>query len=374
LQLTVEQLVQRYGITEDVARQALEKFEAIKDKLPQISPEQMASAEFEARCTLAKNDNPQGYQNFFWCIYGMELPRHVYYGFIVPAYWAHGKLTREQLDKFYQEKDARDFQYIYNRIKNIPVPKRGIVIRASREFAKTVCITVGFDAFRVGHGPEKMHFLFQISQGSAKDNSGKMAEIIQKNPAWKRIFPNVVPDEKSGWGANGYYVRDANIPDAEWAKICSTRNAPTILGVGTGSDETIGKHPDGAAISDDVHNFANTASDRELAMLLGKLNADFTYAPTRGAWNINVGTPWVEGDYLDSLAKSGEFIVVDVPAYLEINEQTLELEMPVHEWFEEGNYVYLWPEERGADWVRLKKNTSTPAEFARMVQLNISIP
>lgn len=367
-----EQIAKQYGLTLEQAKEAVAKSLKLRKSADGLTPEQMASAEFSARCVLAQEDTPLGFKHYFWCKHGMELPAHAFYGFIIPTYWAHGALTREQLDGFYTEKAARSFSLIYDKIKDVRVPKRGIVIRAAREFAKTVVVTTTLNEFRVGHHPEKTHFLLQLSQNSAKDNSAKIAETIVKSPAWKKVFPHVVPDEKAGWGAGGYYVKRSDIPEEEWTKLVSTRNAPSILGVGTGSDETIGKHPDGGATSDDVHNFANTASEREMQQLLGKLNADFTYAPTKDCWNMNVGTPWVDGDYLDMLAKSGEYLVVDVPAYYEINPDTLELEMPTHDWYEENEYVYLWPEERGADWVRLKKNTSTPAEFKRMVQLDIT--
>jgi hypothetical protein len=326
-------------------------------------------AKVTALAPEARKDTPEGFRAFFWCVYAKNLPEHAYYGFIVPAYWAHGKLERK-LEEYYNEPGAAKFRYIYEAIRNVKIPKRGIIIRAAREFAKTIVLTTAFNAFRIGQKPHGMNLLVQVSGDSSKDNSGKVAEIIQKSPGFAKVFPHVKPDTEKGWGAGGYYVKRDDISADEWTKICSDRNSPSLLGVGYKSSEVIGKHPDGMALIDDIHDNDNTSSDRELRNTLAKIRSDFIYAPTRDAWLVFVGTPWVSGDALDVFAKSGEFVVVDIPAYMEVDEDA-NMTMPNSEWFEEREYVYLWPGERGADWVRLKKNTSTPAEFARMVQLNV---
>lgn len=366
-----EQLVERVG---------KEAADALIAQYRSMSPEPRAKvvgwAKVRARIENARdNFTPEGFRDYFWCMYDMELPLHAYYGFIIPIWWAHKAVTREKLGEYYGAAEAAKFRFVYDKIKGAD-DKSGIIIRASRELAKTIVITLALRSFYIGHHPERMTLLVQVSDESAKDNGTKVAEMIDLHPMWREIFPNIVPekggeDKQRRWGANGYFVTANDVSSDEWVRKTVGRLAPTLQSVGVDSSVIIGKHPDGIAIIDDIHNEKNTSSDRELKAVKAKVLADFIYAPAKGAWLVMVGTPWVEGDALDEFAKSNEFVVVDVPAYMEIDPRTLEPQMPQNEWFEEGEYVYLWPEERGADWVRKKKRISTPAEFARMVQLNI---
>ena len=338
----------------------------IKSQLKEFDAPEMAYRSQYAR----EHDTPDGFRHFFWCITGMELRPHNFLGMIVPSYWAKGLLSREELDNFFSEPEAEPFQYIYKKLIGYKVPKMGIVIRAAREMAKTLTMTIVFTAFRIGHEPHKMSYLVQIADDSAKENASKIAEIIQDSPGWRMTFPSIVPDIKRGWAEGGYFVRDTGMTDDEWSKKCATRKAPTMMATGYASRLIIGKRQDGMANIDDIHDLTNTTSARELRNTLDKVRSDFMMTPTAEAWLSFVGTPWVEGDTLDYVANTGEFVVVDIPAYME--RQNGEWVMPVNQWVEEGEYLYLWPEERGFEWVRKKWATNTPPEFARMVQLNIT--
>jgi len=371
----------KYNITEEEAISVLAEADANIEVLKsgddwagmkeRIGSKEFDLPEMEYRSTYAReHDTPDGFRHFFWCVHGMELQPHNYYGMIVSSYWAKGLLTREQLDVYFAEPEAEPFQYIYKKLIEYEVPKMGIVIRAAREFAKTITMTITFPAFRIGHEPWKMSYLVQIADDSAKDNLESIAEIIQDNPGWKHTFPHVVADTKRGWASGGYFVRDTSKTDDEWAKACSMRKAPTMMGTGYGSRLIIGKRQDGMANIDDIHDLTNTTSERELNNTLKKVQSDFMMTPTDEAWLSFVGTPWIDGDTLDYVAGTGEFVVVDIPAYLE--REGDEWVMPTNTWTPERECLYLWPDLRGAEWVRKKKKTNVPSEFARMVQLNIS--
>ena len=341
-------------------------WDAIKGQLSSFDAEMAYRSQY-----AREHDDPDGFRHFFWCVHGMELQPHNFLGMIVPSYWAKGLLTREQLDAYFAEPEAEPFQYIYKKLIEYDVPMMGIVIRAAREFAKTITMTITFSAFRMGHNPWTMSYLVQIADDSAKANMESIAEIIQDNPGWKHTFPHVVPDTKRGWASTGYFLRDTSKTDDEWAKACSMRKAPTMMGTGYGSRLIIGKRQDGMANIDDIHDLTNTTSERELKNTLSKVQSDFMMTPTADAWLSFVGTPWIDGDTLDFVAGTGEFVVVDIPAYLEKDENG-EWVMPENTWTPERECLYLWPEQRGAEWVRKKKKTNVPSEFARMVQLNIS--
>ena len=80
-------VAKEYGLTLEEAIAAVEQAKKLAKTLPSITPEQMASAEFEARVVLGRDDLPMGDKHAFWCMTGMELPPHAERDWI-PALYA----------------------------------------------------------------------------------------------------------------------------------------------------------------------------------------------------------------------------------------------------------------------------------------------
>lgn len=315
------------------------------------------------------DDSPDGYSHFFWCCTRKELPLHALYAYIVPVYFAHGRITRAQLDEYFNRSEAAIYRFIYDEIKDASIPKIGVVIQASRELIKTTAVTIYFTAYRIGQEPHRANLLVQVGDDIAKDNTAAIARIVDEFQGFKATFPHVVADRVKGWGDKGYEVKRIDKTPEEWNQLNATRKDPTLLGVGYSSHSLIGKHPDGVFVVDDVHDEKNTASDKEMDEVLRIVESVMGYAFTSEAWVMYIGTPWREDDTLDYIKKTGEYLFVKIPAYMEIIDG--EMRYP-EEWKEETEKVFMWEAERGLLWVTRKLNTSrSMSEFYRMIILNL---
>ena len=299
--------------------------------------------------------SPDGYKAYFNVIFGKELPAHAFYCWIVPLFYSRGEIGEEKFRKYY-EGEGEKFSFVMDECLGYELPRSGLVAEAFRESIKSTTLTIGFMSYFIGHHPETSNLLIQVADTPAQQNSAKIAEIISDNPGWKAVFPNVVPHKESAWGAEGYNVIDTKVPLTEWSKIISTRKEKSFVGRGYGSRSNIGEHPSGLMIVDDICDENNTASDTELQKVLKVLSGTLFYMITKLTWVIFVGTPWVGGDVIAYVKDTGEYIATKLPAY----------------WENDTGTVYAWPEERGEDWVKIKRKITISSEYARMVLLDLS--
>lgn len=268
-------------------------------------------------------DNPFGFADYYEIIHGKEMPEHDFYEWIVPTYWAAGKVGAEEVIKIYSR--APEYKYIIDEIKDqfldIGLIPRGIVIEAFRGSTKTTTVTITFATFRIGHEPHKANLLIQVGDDIATDNTRQIADIIENNPGWKQVFPDVVPDRDMGWGASGYEVKlthdrqtGEELDYTAWRALNSKRKDPTLVGVSYKSSQIIGKHPDGLLVIDDIHDDKNTTSQRELNRVRQVLLGTIFPTMTPETWKIFIGTPWNEGDTLHYVSSTGEFLRVTTTA------------------------------------------------------------
>jgi predicted phage terminase large subunit-like protein len=266
-------------------------------------------------------DSPFGFDCFYELVFGERAPRHALEEWIEPLYEA-----REE--------------------------GKGVVIEAFRGSTKTTTLTIAFTAWRIGKDPTKANLLIQVGDDTASDNTQQIADIIENNPGFKLVFPNVVPDRERGWGAAGYEVKLGDIPYEHWRDMNASRKDPTLLGVSYKSRAIIGRHPDGVLIVDDIHDENNTASERELATVRKILTGTIFPTITKDTWKVFVGTPWVENDALQYVASTGEFEHVMTPVI--------------------RDDAYTWPEKFDEEEVERQKNLAGSIEFARMFMLDLS--
>ena len=273
---------------------------------------------------LAREDSPLGFAAFYELVTGMQLPKHA-------EEWVEGMYTAHEQGK-------------------------GTVIEAFRGSTKTSTL-IAFIAFRIGHYPHKSYLLIQVGDDSATKTTARVADIIANNPAWKAVFPDVVPDREQCWGAGGYEVKNTAYKDyGEWRKLCGSPEGkgrdPTFVGLGYVSRSLIGKHPTGGLFVDDIHDESNTSSERELNSLIKILTGTIFPTMVPGAWKLFIGTPWVEGDALDYIKGTGRFVSMKTPV--------------------EVNGVLTWPEKFNQDEVDERRDYSGQREFARMYLLDLS--
>ena len=300
--------------------------------------------------------SPEGFRAYFNVINDpLELLDHAYYCWVIPLFYSKGLIGVDKFKEYYTGKGEK-FSFVMDECLKYELPKSGMVAEAFRESAKSITLTIGFMSYFIGHHPQTSNLLIQVADTPAQQNTAKIAELIRNNPGWKAVFPHVIPDKDTAWGAEGYNVIDTRVPLAEWSKIISTRKEKSFVGRGYGSQSNIGEHPNGLLIVDDICDEHNTASDTELQKVLKTLSSTLLYMITKQTWVIFVGTPWVDKDVIAYVKNTGEYIATKLPAYWENDKGT----------------VYAWPEERGEDWRALKRKITISSEYARMVLLDLS--
>lgn len=189
------------------------------------------------------------------------------------------------------------------------IEENRVCILAPPESAKTTIISVLFTAFIVGHKPWSQSVVVSVSDKQAEDIVGSIAGYIQYHPAWKMVFPDIIPDHRRGWGYDrGFFVRRGKDPDSyadygDWLQERGTRKDPSFIGVGYSNRAIIGKRVDGVFIVDDMMDESNTRSEAELEHAKNQFVKVISSRPTEEGRLILVGTPWREDDvYADAVA------------------------------------------------------------------------
>ena len=275
----------------------------------------------QSRIALVHNSfSPESFEAFFLLIYGKPMLRH----------W------RKELPK------------VFKAISE----GRALAIEAFRGSAKTTTFTQIFGAYMIGKFPDKSGLLIQVGDDSADDNSLIVADIIENNQGWARIYPEIVPDVPKGWGAKGYEVMRNDLPYPEWRQMCRVGKGkdPTFLAVGYKSRAIIGRRPHWLVI-DDINDENNTASERETRKVKKILTANIFPAANLAIAKIIIGTPWNEADALHYCLQTGEFEHVRIPVKV--------------------NGKLTWPEKFHEK--KLKKELALVGkiEYARMYELDL---
>lgn len=264
------------------------------------------------------------------------------------------------------------FSLFYTMITDAPLPPHArkwvedlyasggsVLLEAFRGSTKTTTLTI-FMAYQIGLHPELENMLVQVSDQSARNNVAKIADIIDTNPSWKLLFPEVVPDKEQGWGAEGYEVKRADMDYGSWRRIRTPD--PTLVGYGYNSSAIIGKHPRGVLLVDDIHDETNTASERELSTVIHILTGTIYPAAAKSRWKLFVGTPWVEGDALWYTKETGEFKNLKTPVMTDGGPDVYDMQPVTLTWAE------AYPPEK----IVKMRALSGPVEFARMYLLDLS--
>ena len=225
--------------------------------------------------------------------------------------------------------------------------KLGFANEAFRFSLKTTLLTGYFTSYFIGCHPERTNLFIQDNDVKATKNSKFVADHIAHSNEWKLFFPSVRPDTSMGWGAQGYYVKRTDMDYGEWRR--GSELDPTLVGAGYKSSDILGMHPTGLLIIDDIHNYNNTRSQRELNAVLGTWEATIKPARVKETIEIYNYTPWVDGDIGDKI-KANRY-------YRHITTQICE-----------GGDITkpIWAEKYGTKELERLKEDHTPSEWARM--------
>lgn len=193
-----------------------------------------------------------------------------------------------------------------------------VVIVAPPESAKTTW-TMILVAWWIGKHPETTNLVVSAGESLANKIAGKIADVIETNPKWKLVFPNVVPDKARGWSAAGYEVIDTQVSADAWAGKISKKKDPTLAAGGVGSSSVNGRRVTGICVADDIHDRSSMTSDRICEDTVGFFRDTLLARVTDEAHLVVPQTRWNPKDvvaYAKSLVAEGHnvFKVFEHPA------------------------------------------------------------
>ena len=299
--------------------------------------------------------------------------------------WRAATLNRIR-DFIYQD-DPAGFRVFYEIIRNMPLPPhtyawidgvyrsrlegRRFGVCAFRGSTKTTTLTETFTAYRIALEPHKSNLFVQAGDDQAAKHAKNVADIIESNPMWRILFPNIVPDKRKGWSENGYWVRDADVSYGEWTR--RRAKDPTLLGAGYKAQIVVGSHPTGVFMIDDINNAVNTESARRSEEVNNIVKGTlFPMIVPGETWPLFNQTPWTERDALAYVRSTGTYDFVETPAFTFVDGP--DPDDPAVVFYERfDSWVKLtWPEKFDIPALEIAFNESGPVDFARMYLLDLS--
>lgn len=293
----------------------------IDELIESLSDEEKEVLRVSVLAEKARRFSASGFEAFFRLLFDLELPDH------------HKYAIGKTFDAYFAGK--------------------GIVIEMFRGAAKTTVFNTALACFLIGHFPHRTGLLVQVGDNIAQDNSSAIAYHIEHNPAFKLVFPNIVPDKGRGWGANGYCVMRNDIPYPSWIAEISKNPAkdPSFAGLGYKSSAVIGKRPFWL-ILDDINDENNTSSEKEAIRVEKLLTGTIFPAANMAEFRVVIGTPWNENDAIHYCLASGEFDHIKIPVFDEEGKPT-------------------WPDVFPEKKIEEQRKLAGEIEFARMFLLDL---
>ena len=229
-----------------------------------------------------------------------------------------------ELAELARENTPRGSKLFYTLIHNRPLPKHAepwldayhdsgkqeLLLKAFRGATKTTTIATEV-AHQIGIHPEGTALLVRASDQAASETAEIIAGMIEFNPAWRAIFPNVVPDKEKGWSQNGFFAKDQSQDYGEWSRMVSIRKDPTLAAMGYTSNALHGYHPSIVIWLDDLMDDANAYSAREMQRLKRVISG--TVLPMRLINHPKIvlsGVPWTQEDAIAASEATGTYKVV----------------------------------------------------------------
>jgi predicted phage terminase large subunit-like protein len=130
-------------------------------------------------------------------------------------------------------------------------------------------------------------------------------EIIETQPNFRQVFPDITPNKKMGWSSSYFFVqgRGAGVP------------SPSYAAYGLWSRDLTGQHGR-VLLIDDPHTADNTATPQQIEKVVQLYYTTIIgRQDPRGARIIIAGRRWAHNDLYAELTKSNSFVVISLPAW-----------------------------------------------------------
>lgn len=301
---------------------------------------------------IVRLDNPDGFEVFYTLIFNQPLPRHAREEWVEPLF-----------------ADRADGE--------------ASMIRGFRGSTKTTVVSIGLLTYEIGLHPAGSSTMIQASDAKAAKNTAMVASIIENNPMWALLFPEVVPDKEKAWGADGYEVKCTQKADGSPLPYGDFRRMrtpdPSFVGYGISSSTIVGSHPTLMLIIDDINDEENTRSVRETEHVNTKLRGTILPTAVKGrTWEIALNTPWTPTDAGALLESTGSYRVHETPVFRVVPEGTAgavfcEELHPMDRDFRRKWILPSWPGNYGLEVIKAWRKVLGAVEFARMYLLDLKL-
>jgi len=204
--------------------------------------------------------------------------------------------------------------WIRERLEN-----RRVAIMAPPESAKTTWSEI-LVAWWIGKHPTLSNGFVAVGDTAAQKKAGVVERCIEFNPRWKEVFPNVVPDKERGWSREGWWVRDAGVEPAEWARKTAGQKDPTLVAGGVGAAVWAGVRITGILDLDDIHDRESMTSEAKCRDTVGFFKDTALPRVTDDAHLCIEQTRWSPQDVIAYVKSLPHFKVFEHPALNEAGE------------------------------------------------------
>ena len=259
-----------------------------------------------------------------------------FYYFVAPAEWPLPTHCVGWVAKYYEARERG----------------MNLAVEAARGLLKSTIFSIYMTAYQTALYPNLETIIVQASEGLASDNSGMVSDIIENNVGFCILFPHIRPDKKQGWGAkSGYEIVDTSVDYGAFRRKRTI--TPSVLATTYKSSNVQGRHPRLFGILDDINNSRNSRYPRELQTVKLAVDQEILPAFDRVKMQIDIFTPWREGDIGDTAKKQ---------------EDTLHIRTPIYKLDENGELTDepVWPEKKPEEWIAKERSKRAPNVFAQM--------
>lgn len=166
--------------------------------------------------------------------------------------------------------------------------------------AKSTITSIVFPTWYLGRHPRHMLAAVTIADTMAKLYDGAIANVIEWNEGFRRVFPSVLPEKSRGWSQDGRFLRSVGAP----ARDPGDKD-PQLVYAGAGRG-IVGRRASGVIV-DDVVDLEIARSEPQLANRVEWIQSSALTRLQPGTWAVCVGTLWREGDVVDTLRQTGDW-------------------------------------------------------------------
>lgn len=170
---------------------------------------------------------------------------------------------------------------------------------------KSELLSVVYPAYELGHDPTLTAISISAGENLPQSFMSAVMQIVQHDPAWKELFPDVRPDPELGWSLQrGLFVKGHHRADKD----------ASYKAYGLQSKMLTGAHAR-LHVYDDLHDEENAGTPEMRAEVKRKYYSLLEgRADPRGSRRVGVGRWWAPDDLYQEWIASGDWVVLQLPA------------------------------------------------------------